>query len=42
MVTMCVADGLRATLVSVEEFVGIFQQVLMEEMYDVKLWQYSC
>ena len=33
MVTMYVADGLRATSVSVEEFVEHFQQILMEEMY---------
>ena len=33
METMYVADGLRAPLMSVEEFVEHFQQILMEEMY---------
>ena len=33
MVTMYVADGLRAPLMSVQMFAEAFQQVLMEEMY---------
>jgi hypothetical protein len=33
MVTMYIADGLRAPLMSVEGFAEAFQQILMEEMY---------
>ena len=33
MVTMYVADGLRAPLVSVEEFAEDSQQILMGKMY---------
>ena len=33
MVTMYVADGLRAPLVSVKEFAEDSQQISMEEMY---------
>ena len=33
MVTLYIADGLRAPLMSVQMFVEAFQQVLMEEMY---------
>ena len=33
MVTLYIADGLRAPLMSVQMFVEAFQQVLMEETY---------
>ena len=33
MGTMCVADGPRTILVSVEEFAEVSQQVLMKEKY---------
>jgi hypothetical protein len=34
MVTLYVADGLRAILMNVEGFAGTFRQILMEKMYD--------
>ena len=37
METMYIVDGLRVHLMSVEEFVEHFQQILMEEMYVVLL-----